>query len=245
MGFSLGLSPPNSTLFAVLDSSCGTSLAYGPSPVDLQGEVGGTHSAYFSTNTSGKDLPHKEWLQIVTTDNGSGYEEIFRVYWTFPEAQTLQGHFTAAVQTPQAVSYRVMNSDGSVFEYEGNWSLQSEDFTERFASAETQVGFITGKVLWGAFEGMADFEYNSYYSDGPVIPIALSGVVNYGTDDRAESKACNTIYQQGKPLIDEMDSLPQGARMYLYYGDMHNGVPATVPDDLTHNVTMRVTQVFL
>lgn len=91
--FASDLHPPHNTLFAVLDSNCGMTLAYGPSPIDLSGEVGGSNRAYLSTNTAGKDVLHKEWLQIVTAEDN---DELFRVYWTFDTARTLKEHFVAA-----------------------------------------------------------------------------------------------------------------------------------------------------
>lgn len=237
-GLITDLHPPNNTLFAVLDDSCGTSLAYGPAAIDLEGEVGGTNDAYLSTNTSGKDLLHREWLQIVTLDTEYGHDELFRVYWTFPEERTLKEHFVAAVETPQTVSYRVVNTDGSVFEYEGHWGLESSNMAGKFDSTETQVGFTSGKVVWGAFEGILNFDVGSYYE---IMPIALSGVINYG--DGSEEEACGTIYQQGQLLYGQPNANPESRRVYFYYSDRHNDVPASVPDDLTHNVTMIVRQV--
>jgi len=137
-------------LFAVLDGThCAKNLTYGPSAVTVHGEAGGANAAYLSTNTPHKDQRHKEWLQIVTSD---GVTELFRIYWTFRIARTLEEHFTVAVTQGEFVNYRVVTPDGDVHDLWAKWFFSSRagNMTKKFSVTETTHGFSDIAGMWGA-----------------------------------------------------------------------------------------------
>ena len=95
-------------LFAVIGATqCAENLYYGPQSISKSGSADGQRPYYLSTATSSKNIPHTDWIQVVTSD---GTTELFRIYWTFSTARTLAEHFSTAVSSGESVSYRIVDT---------------------------------------------------------------------------------------------------------------------------------------
>lgn len=171
------------------ESACAEALYYGFSAITLFGSVDGQHASFLSTGTLGRNVPHKHWLQVVTSN---GVTELFRIYWTFSTERTLAGHITTATSRGVDVTYLVMTPSGERFTYSGSWWFSS-------ASLITASMFDVGAVscclsasdgVWGAGSGRIDAGGNSF-----TIAPFFWGVGNWNGADASE---CQKVYMNGQ-----------------------------------------------
>jgi hypothetical protein len=178
-------------------TSCARTLFYGPQAVSTQGSADGRHESFVSTSTTYKDVPHTEWLQIVTSE---GATELFRIYWTFDTARSLEGHFAAGSSTGAAVAYRVVDSNGATLEDARTiWRFTTLAFSaaDKFAAESTSCCFCSSAV-WGLGRTTAD---------GTAAP--AWGQANTGDTD---ANLCHTVYQNG-----EVVPTARQGRSHFYY----------------------------
>jgi hypothetical protein len=176
-------------LFAVVGGqSCAGNLYYGPQAITTSGSADGLHPYFLSTSNS---LAHTQWLQIVTSD---GTNELFRIYWTFDTARTVEGHFTTAVSQGVAVSFVVYDASSSLeYTSSGTWWFSSSAAitSSTFAVATTQYGFSTKDGIWGAFTGVGD---PNNYMQSDSISSKFWGV---GTWYHWDDTYCFLVYRDG------------------------------------------------
>lgn len=204
-------------LFAIVGGSeCATSLYYGPSPISLTGSADG-HTHYISTASK---MPHSEWLQIVTSN---GVNEIYRIYWTFNDYQTLAQRFIDAVRVGHYVEYRVVDKAGwsGLFTSATKWpgatvtyyyiiwrfSSAANITANTFAVSKSTKGFSAHGGLWGAGYNRVDTAYSPSRN-------GFWGTGNYDGSSQ-EAWSCKQIRMLGKLF-------PSDAPFKLYPEDYPN-----------------------
>ncbi len=168
---------PTDELFAIIGKdSCAADLPFGPVAITTAGTVDGKYEFFLSTNTPNKNALHAGWTQIVTSD---GETELFRIYWTFSVARTLNDHFYYAVNFGESVSYRVVEAGGQEHFYNGKWWFSEEAGIARNAFDISYVGksFSARAGYWGAFDGEIKLHTYSYFQS------EFWGISNYFQSD--------------------------------------------------------------
>lgn len=195
-------------LFATIGGdSCAAALYYGPQAVTSQGSADGQHASFVSTSITYRNIPHTEWLQIVTAD---GTTELFRIFWTFSVPRTLEGHFAAAATTDgAAVAYRVVRRNGAVTEGLFVWRFTAStgfDALAVFDAASSSCCFSV-TALWGVGTALAQ--------DG-VTTVPAWGQANPGGSD---ADTCYKVYMDGAAVQGPTPAADpgQGGRSYFYY----------------------------
>jgi hypothetical protein len=178
--------------------SCAESLYYGPQDVSTRGSRDGQHSSYLSTSTQYRNVPHTDWLQVVTSD---GTTELFRIYWTFDTARTLEQHFITAVQSGVAVNYRVVTAAGEEYEGTDTWLFATESgiTADTFDTSSTRCCFSATGGAWGLGEASVQGR-----------AVVAWGQGNFGGSDAAD---CGNVFVNGKL----QRSAGNSAISYLYY----------------------------
>jgi len=147
----------NQQLFAVLgSSSCAENLYYGPQAITEYGSADGQYPYYLSTNTLSRNVPHTDWLQIVTSD---GANELFRIHWTFSTAKTIAQRFADAVAVGENVDLRVeVANTGQTYLYDATWRFSSTSriTTQTFDVTTTTCCFSYDNGAWSAAYGTID-----------------------------------------------------------------------------------------
>lgn len=190
-------------LFAVVGGdSCAENLYYGPQAITESGSADGKHRYYLSTRTQSKDVPHTNWLQIVTSD---GANELFRIYWTFTTPLTLAMRF-AYWYNP--VSYRiVVASTNETFHQYGSWvfSSRSKITSAALDATSTTCCLSTDSGVWGAGYTTVD---GGAYQDQPYRYFSFWGIGNWGSVD----STCSYVYRNGV-----VDTAYANTTAYMYY----------------------------
>jgi hypothetical protein len=193
-------------LFAVVGGqSCAENLYYGPQAITTSGSADGLRPYFLSTS---KNVAHTQWLQIVTSD---GTNELFRIYWTFNAARTVEGHFTTAVSQGVAVSFVVYDAGSSLeYSYSGTWwfSNSAAITSSKFAVATTQFGFSADDGIWGAFNGVGN-------PNGVPSGYASAKFWGVGNWDSSDSSECSKVYKNGVLY----NNYGTGVKSYMYYFD--------------------------
>jgi hypothetical protein len=193
-------------LFAVVGGqSCAENLYYGPQAITTAGSADGLRPYFLSTS---KNVAHTQWLQIVTSD---GTTELFRIYWTFSTARTVEGHFTTAVSQGVAVSFVVYDASSSLeYSYSGTWwfSNSAAITSSKFAVATTQYGFSADDGIWGAFNGVGN-------PNGVPSGYASAKFWGVGNWDSSDSSECSKVYKNGVLY----NNYGTGVKSYMYYFD--------------------------
>jgi hypothetical protein len=194
-------------LFAILGpNSCGTALYYGPQLLTTSGTADGIHFQYISTNTASKEVPHDEWLQIVTSD---GETEIFRIYWTFATKKTLAHRFVNAANTGEVVNYRVVDAaTHQEYAYSGTWRFSSVALMSpsKFNVETSTCCFSTEDGAWGAGNGVID-------ANGDLFGYVAASFWGVGNWKSVHDGGCNFVYKNGVQL----NSYGNYAVTYMYY----------------------------
>ena len=219
-------------LFAVLCGNiCAKDLRYGPQSLTTAGTANPHFPCFLSTSTVGKDIPHKEWLQIVTSD---GTTELFRIYWNFYTARTLARHFNDAVKYGVSVRYTAMDvQTDTQCSYIGTWyfSRSAGTMDSRFTITTTQYGFSNNGGTWGSGSGKID-------GNGRVAPSSFWGIGNFDTQETSGTK----IYKQGVASSNYGSSL----KVYMYYSTMAEPTvyPTPAPSSPPEKIILKVIQVY-
>eukprot|EP01032_Pedospumella_encystans_P017825 gene17825-20303_t len=169
---------PTDELFAIIGKdACAADLPFGPVAITTAGTVDGKYEHFLSTNIPNKNVLHTGWTQIVTSD---GDTELFRIYWTFSVARTLNDHFYYAVNFGESVSFRVVEAGGQEHSYNGKWWFSEEAGISRNAFDITYVGrsFSAKAGYWGAFNGEIKLHTYAYLQND------FWGVSNYYISDQ-------------------------------------------------------------
>jgi hypothetical protein len=149
-------------LFAVIGGTyCAETLYYGPQQITLSGSADGNYPYFLSTATASKDIPHDEWLQVVTSD---GSTELFRVYWKFATSKTLAQRFISATTFGDAVTYRIVDSGtNQELTYSAIWWFSSTAAitAAKFQTATTTCCFSADDGAWGAGTGVINADGNA------------------------------------------------------------------------------------
>lgn len=208
-------------LFAVLGAdACAENLYFGSQAITEQGSADGLHPNFFSTHTPAKNVPHRYWLQVVTSD---GVNEIFRIYWTFELTKTLRDRFISTAQSlySELVQYTVVVKEtGQEFEYTAYWffSTTSGISYNTFDEGVTSCCFSANAGAWGAGSGIVsgDLVYgtSSTYTD-------FWGVGNF---DGVDSGYCSLVFRNGMPT-----SLGPAMKTYMYYSSVELVEPSVAP----------------
>ena len=202
-------------LFAVFNSSsCIESLTYGPSQVTEGGSSDG-YSAYLSTNTSKKDIPHRKWVQFIMAAGG---RDMCSITYLFDTPRTLEDHFVAAVNSfvPVEFTLTCQGYDSSqVQTRSANWQFSptAGNMTRKFAATESTVGFSDDSGVWGT------------------VTISHTGVMKFWgvfNSDSTDSVSCPNVYIDGQ--LSEM----YGATTFMYYvveSEEPTAMPTSSPSD--------------
>lgn len=149
-------------LFAVIGGGgggrygCANELPLGPQAITETGSADGKHPYYFSTGTRSRDVPHTQWLQIVTKQDDKQLPvELFRIYWSFRSAKTLGERFAHAVSHGEMVDYRIEVNDEHVTFYKtALWRFSTKaNISADFPRQDAGCCFSSGGGLWGADDG--------------------------------------------------------------------------------------------
>lgn len=205
-------------LFAVVGgAACAENLYYGAQAISTAGSADGKYPFFLSTGTPYKDLPHREWMQIVTTD---GVTEIMRIYWTFSTLKTLADRFVDATTTAgEDITYRVfVAKTGQDITLYGRWRFSS---TAHLSKSQFETNdaanccFSVDDGAWGAATGTID-------ANTSPAPQDFWGQGNF---DSSDSYGCRQVYMNGVTQnIGNRDG-----KSYFYYSSVMEPPPTMAP----------------
>lgn len=202
--------PSGYELFAVFNSSsCVESLMYGPSQLSEGGSADG-HSAYLSTNTTMKNVPHQKWVQLMMGGNGKWCS----ITYQFDTPRTLEDHFVTAVNSYVLVDYTMTCQGYSASQmmtasYFWRFSATAGNMTQKFAVSESTWGFSDNAGIWGV-GGLTSHSMAKFW-----------GIMN---QDSVDSASCSNIYVDGK-----LPESIQYASTFMYFVVDTDYLPTLMP----------------
>eukprot|EP00598_Pedospumella_elongata_P004182 CAMPEP_0184973302 /NCGR_PEP_ID=MMETSP1098-20130426/5147_1 /TAXON_ID=89044 /ORGANISM="Spumella elongata, Strain CCAP 955/1" /LENGTH=581 /DNA_ID=CAMNT_0027495749 /DNA_START=82 /DNA_END=1824 /DNA_ORIENTATION=- len=190
-------------LFAIVGgASCAENLYYGPESISESGTDDGKYQYYLSTNTASKNIPHTNWLQIVTSD---GTTELFRIYWSFTTPKTLAERFIGAPSGSENVYYRVEVADTKdIYYFNAKWrfSNSASMSANKFNVAKSTCCFSADDGAWGAGSTTVDANGSGQYT------AQFWGIGNWDASDTT----CSQVYKNGLSY-----NLGAKTKTYMYY----------------------------